>query len=114
MRSSRSKAVTRAYEIAARVRTSRIERAWMIAHQAFGDPNPKRGEPFALGTTLHNALVSHDNGRPWRGVDYSLARLANHVSEGAFDAHRIAHALYLRLATEAMEQGDDTFYREIL
>lgn len=43
---------------------------------------------------LHNALVSADNGKPWREVDYSRARSAARLFERQFDAVRWLTRLY--------------------
>jgi hypothetical protein len=44
--------------------------------------------------TLHNAMVSYDQGKPWREVDYSKARLARRLFEQQFAAHRVLDRLY--------------------
>ena len=38
---------------------------------------------------LHNALVGLHNGRPWREVDYSKARLAKRLFDKQFEAKNI-------------------------
>ena len=46
--------------------------------------------------SLHNALVSFDDGKPWRKVDYSKARLAARIASD-FRASRIVDNYYLRM-----------------
>jgi len=38
--------------------------------------------------TVHNALVSYDQGRPWPRVDYSKARLAKRLFDEQFKGTR--------------------------
>ena len=42
------------------------------------------------GCSVHNALLSADQGRPWRGVDYSLARRARRLADALCEADAIA------------------------
>ena len=37
----------------------------------------------------HNALVSAANGKPWREVDYSQARLAGRLYHSQFEGYRV-------------------------
>lgn len=45
---------------------------------------------------LHNALVSRDQGKPWREVDYSKARLARRLFDSQFAARRLVSAYIQR------------------
>jgi hypothetical protein len=59
---------TRMRDGAERIRRMRTNRLRRLARQAGLDP--------AIPTLhAHNAMVGFEQGRPWRGVDYSLVRL---------------------------------------
>lgn len=53
------------------------------------------GDEFSA-CTLHNALISLADGKPWRGVNYSKARLARRIADD-FSASRIVDNYYLRM-----------------
>lgn len=52
---------------------------------------------------LHNALVSHANGSPWREVNYSRAHKAGRLFARQFDADRCLSRLYGRLGPAAFD-----------
>lgn len=41
------------------------------------------------GCVMNNALISAEQGRPWREVDYSALRRARRIERSLFDADRI-------------------------
>lgn len=46
--------------------------------------------------SLHNALVSASDGKPWKEINYSKARLANRIAND-FRASRVCDNYYLRM-----------------
>ena len=50
-----------------------------------------------LGIHPHNAMVSHDAGCPWGGVDYHYVRLCLHIQSTIFEGMRIYQRLHDRL-----------------
>lgn len=68
--------------IADRIQRQRTERARRVAAAAGLDPSM----PFHHA---HNALVARERGRPWRGVDYALAREVRRLEVERWVGHDI-------------------------
>ena len=48
----------------------------------------------------HNAMVSREHGRPWREVNYDLARLVLHLEQKSYQPGRLAARIVGRLRPE--------------
>ena len=53
-------------------------------------------------STLHNAMVGLHYGKPWRGVDYSMARKAQRQQAQLFEASRIVERWHARVWKEVV------------
>lgn len=51
--------------------------------------------------TIHNARISRDQGRPWRGVNYDLADRADAIFDSQFKAQRWLSELVRRRGLDA-------------
>jgi hypothetical protein len=52
-------------------------------------------DPGLLGIHPHNAMVSHDAGAPWAGVDYNRVQVVLDLLRHQFDAYRMIDAFDL-------------------
>jgi hypothetical protein len=53
----------------------------------------------------HNAMVSHERGQPWRGVNYSLVRRGRWLVERSYQPRRMVERWYSRTYWEAHPQA---------
>lgn len=91
--------ITKASDIARRVADMRLERARQVCREAGLDPQ-------LLGVHPHNAMCSFEQGRPWKGIDYSKVRLCIRLLNRQFDGNRIVDRYYTRLCEEMRKEND--------
>ena len=89
--------LNRRTDMARRIDSMRVERARSIA----------RAAGVYEFSCLHNAMVDLHYGRPWVGVNYSLARKARRLLHTRRTAYSIVGEWYTRM----MEPTDDTASR---
>jgi len=80
---------TAARAIVDRVSAARMKRAKAACKAANLDPN-------SIGCQLHNALVDYSYGKPWKEVDYKMARKAAWLSKTSYRAYNVLDSLYHR------------------
>lgn len=85
------------YGRAQAVRWSVYKRACRAYSLALGGD----GVPTTLSiTVIQNSILAHENGEPWRGVDYSKMRLARRLC----DSQHAAETTVSRLVGRLMRQ----------
>lgn len=50
---------------------------------------------------IHNSIVSRDNGKPWKEVNYSHMRRARWLVQRSFEPSRVVTAWYQRKSAES-------------
>ena len=79
--------------IADRIQAMKYRRAIAAYCRALGS-EPKADSTLNM-CVIHNSLVSRENGKPWREVDYSQMRLAARLTSD-WRASRLCDAFYAR------------------
>jgi hypothetical protein len=75
---------------------SRADRSRASRHVALNRVCREAGIGAYHGCVLHNALISADQGRPWRDTDTSALRRARRLERDIFAASRIVDRLVTR------------------